>query len=141
MNGRATKFLSLLILFAALSGLAAQEGNPGERRRDLPARKAPQAISGQDRPDLRRNWNLFWFGGLASPDYLDFKNHQAAAEVRRWGHLLPQGPVAKLRPSAGSANPSSSQPTTPPAVPAAASGSGPTWMNLGPTANLTTASF
>jgi len=141
MNRWAIRILPLLALLTALSSLAAQEENPGERRRDLPARKGPHAISGQDRPDLRRDWNLFWFGGLASPDYLDFKNHQAAAEVRRWGHLLPQGPAAKLLPSAGPANPSSPQPTAQPAVQLAVSGSGPAWVNLGPTANLITSSF
>lgn len=140
MSRWATRFLPMLALLMALSSLAAQEGNPGERRRDLPARKGPHAISGQDRPDLRRDWNLFWFGGLASPDYLDFKNRQAAAETRRWGHLLPQG-SGKFLPSAGPANPSSPQPTAQPAVQPAAAVSGPTWVNLGPTANLTTSSF
>jgi len=132
MNGWATRSISMLTLFAAMSGLAAQEGNPGERRRELPARKGPRAISGQDRPDLRRDWNLFWFGGLASPGYLDFKNQRAAEEVRRWGHLLPKGPGAKLLASAGP-SPSGAQP--------AVSGSGSPWVNLGPTANLTSASF
>jgi hypothetical protein len=141
MNGRATKFLSLLILFAALSGLAAQEGNPGQRRLDLPYRQSPHALGGQDRPDLRRNWNLFWFGGKISPAYLDYKNRVAAAEVRRWGHLFPQGPAVKLPPSTGPANPSSPQPTAQPTVQPAASSSGPTWVNRGPTANLTTSSF
>ncbi|WP_257311049.1 dockerin type I domain-containing protein [Geothrix fuzhouensis] len=135
MNGRATKFLSLLILFAALSGLAAQEGNPGERRRDLPYRRTSHVLSGHDRADLRRDWNLFWFGGLASPDYLDYKNRMATQEARIWSPRRLQ--------ISGSAAPVA-QPLTGSALPAALisgpAGVGGTWRNLGPFSQLTNTS-
>ena len=119
MNPRATKCLSLLLLSAALSGLAAQEGNPGERRRELPYRRSPHALGGHDRADLRRDWNLFWFGGKASPAYLDFKNQAAMREARAWApHRLPL---------AGGALPAATGP----------SGVGGTWANLGPFSQLT----
>src|SRR5512133_131595 len=122
MHGRATKFLSLLILSAALSGLAAQEGNPGERRRDLPYRKSPHALSGHDRADLRRDWNLFWFNGKASPDYLDYKNQVAVREAGAWA-------PRRLQFTAGStlAAPLATGPA----------GVGGTWTNLGPFSQLT----
>jgi len=122
MHGRATKFLSLLILSAALSGLAAQEGNPGERRRDLPYRKSPHALSGHDRADLRRDWNLFWFNGKASPDYLDYKNQVAVREAGAWA-------PRRLQLAAGS--PLAAPLATGPA------GVGGTWTNLGPFSQLT----
>ena len=129
MNHRANPFLSLFLLFAALSGLAAQEGNPAERRRDLPYQGTPHALSGQDRPDLRRDWDLFWFGGKASPAYLDYKNQVAAQQIRLWTprHLPNAGPLAQ--PLAGA--PLATALVTGPA------GIGGTWVNLGPFSQLT----
>ena len=122
MNRRATMFLSLFLLAAALSGLGAQEGNPGQRRRELPYRKSPHALGGHDRADLRRDWTLFWFGGKPSPDYLDYKNQLAAREARAW-------PSRRLPLAAGAA------PAAEGAAPAQATGPagvGGTWRNLGP---------
>ncbi|HEY3401633.1 MAG TPA: dockerin type I domain-containing protein [Geothrix sp.] len=118
----ATRFISLLALLAALPSLTAQEGNPGERRRELPYRKTAHALSGHDRADLRREWNLFWFNGKASPGYLDYKNQLAQQEARIW---TPR----RLQLSSGSALPAL-QATGP-------SGVGGTWTNLGPFSQLT----
>jgi len=119
MNHRAITFLSLL-LSTALSPLGAQVGNPGERRRELPYRKSPHALGGHDRADLRRDWNLFWFGGKVSPDYLDYKNQAAVREARTWApHRLPL--------ASGGALPAATGPT----------GVGGTWTNLGPFSQLT----
>ncbi len=123
--GSRTRLLTSFALLVAC-GLAAQEANLIEQRRNLPARVGPHAIKGHDRPDLRRDWNLQWFGGRLSPEYLDYKNQLAQEEVSRWSHLLPR-PVTVHRLPATAAL----------AAPAA----GPTWTNLGPKANLTTASF
>lgn len=84
--------------------------------------------SDPDRPDLRRDWNLYWFGGKPSPAYLDYKNRLAIREMQRWGQLLPQAPGAKPLPAiVGTA--------------AAPTGTGGTWVNLGPLANSTSTSF
>ncbi|WP_257306734.1 dockerin type I domain-containing protein [Geothrix campi] len=122
MNGRATKSVSLLILSAALSGLLAQEGNPAERRRNLPYRQSPHALGGHDRADLRRDWNLFWFSGKPSPDYLDYKNRLAGQETRIWA-------PKHLQITSGSALPD--------ALATGPSGVGGTWTNLGPFSQLT----
>jgi hypothetical protein len=120
MTRRATTFLSLMLLCAALSSLDAQVGNPGERRRELPYRKSPHAMGGHDRADLRRDWDLFWFGGKASPDYLDYKNQAAVREARAWA-------PHRLALAAGGALPAANGPT----------GVGGTWTNLGPFSQLT----
>ena len=81
-----------------------------------------------DRPDLRRDWNLYWFGGQPSPAYLDYKNHLATREMRRWGNLMPKAGSSKPLPAiVGTA--------------AAPSGTGGTWTCLGPTAQTTSTKF
>jgi len=122
MNRWALRCLPMLALLVAFSSLAAQEGNPGERRRDLPYRRTPHALSGHDRADLRRDWNLWWFNGKASPEYLDYKNRLAAQEARIW---TPR----RLQLSGGSALPA--------ALVTGPSGVGGTWTNLGPFSQLT----
>lgn len=117
---RSTLITSLVLGLAACA-LGAQDLSLGERRRELPARKGPRALSGHDRADARRDWNLFWFGGRPSPEQLDAKGRLAAQEARRWEHTLPRTPGSAFL-------------LTPPAV-------GGTWVNLGPTANLTSANF
>lgn len=94
-----------------------------------PGRQHP-AVTGSepDRPDLRRDWNLYWFGGQPSPAYLDYKNHLAAREMRRWGNLMPKAGSSKLLPAiVGTA--------------AAPSGTGGTWQPLGPLANSTSTQY
>ncbi len=120
-----TRFLATLALLLALP-MEAQESSVFQRRMELPARKGPKASSGHDRADLRRDWNLLWFGAQADPAYLDSKNQLAGRERVRWAHLFPGGPKALLA-VAGS--------------PGTASSASGTWVNLGPTSNLTTASF
>ncbi|NTW86479.1 MAG: hypothetical protein HGB30_09990 [Holophagaceae bacterium] len=120
-------FSSSAILALALTlPLAAQEAaNPVLRRRSLPARVGPDALSGHDRADLRREWDLYWFGGRLSPAYLDFKNQVAEKEVQRWRHLLTS--ATGSRPLQATA--------------AAAASNAPTWVNLGPTSNLVDATW
>ena len=121
-----TRTLTALALLLALP-LGAQ--GLGQRRMDLPARENP-ALEGSepDRPDLRRDWNLWWFGGKPSPAYLDYKNRLAVQEMRRWGRLLPQASGAKPLPAfVGTAS--------------APTGTGGMWMNLGPMANSTNSSY
>ncbi len=117
--------LTPLALFLALPLGARSLPNAGT----LPGRANP-ALKGDepDRPDLRRDWNLYWFGGKPSPAYLDYKNHLAAREMRRWGNLMPKAGSAKLLPAiVGTA--------------AAPSGTGGTWVSLGPTANSTSLKY
>ena len=118
-------FTTLTLLLAL--PLGAQD--LGQLRRDLPGRENPALEGkGNDRPDLRRDWNLWWFAGKPSPAYLDYKNHLAAKEMRRWGRLIPQAQGAKPLPAiVGSA--------------AAPGGTGGTWASLGPMANLTSTSL
>ena len=125
MGMSSTRVLTSLAILLALP-LGAQDASVFQRRRELPARKGPGALSGHDRADLRRDWNLVWFGGQASPAYLDYKNQLAAQERTRWANLFPTGSRALL--------------AAPGLVVPAAAGAG-TWVNLGPTANLTTANF
>jgi len=123
-----TRTLTALALLLALP-LGAQDLRLGQRRMDLPGRENP-ALEGReaDRPDLRRDWNLWWFGGKLSPAYLDYKNQVAVQEMKRWGRLMPQAPGSRLLPAfIGAA--------------AAPAGTGGTWVNLGPTANLTNATW
>ena len=124
--GTRTRLLTSLALLVAC-GLAAQGPDLLEQRRNLPARVGPQAIKGQDRPDLRRDWNLLWFGGRLSPEYLDYKNQLAEQEIRRWADLFPRpaGPKQLL---------------AAPSIAAASSAPG-AWVNLGPTSNLVDASW
>ncbi len=113
---------SALLALALALPLAAQEAtNPVLRRRSLPARVGPNALSGHDRADLRRDWNLYWFGGRLSPEYLDYKNLVAAEEVQKWRHTLPTVLEGRALPVAGSGT--------------------PTWVNLGPTSNVVDASW
>ncbi|HEX9010188.1 MAG TPA: dockerin type I domain-containing protein [Holophagaceae bacterium] len=121
-------FTTLTLLLAL--PLGAQDRDLLRLRRDLPARENSSALQGEeaDRPDLRRDWNLWWFGGKLSPDYLDYKNRLAARELQRWGALMPQAPGAKPLPAVVGAA-------------AAPAGTGGTWVNLGPTANLVNATW
>lgn len=126
MGRHPARFLSFFLLLAALGLDAQSETNPLLRRRSLPARTGPNALSGHDRADLRREWDLFWFGGKQSPEYMDYKNRLAAEEVQRWRNTFP-------KPDGGHAL--SAVLPTPPGT------GGASWVNLGPTANATTASF
>jgi hypothetical protein len=110
-----SRALSLSALALCLAGsLAAQDQSLGERRMNLPSRRAMQALGGHDRADLRQDWNRYFFGGEPTPEYLEFKAKLAAEEMARW-----------------------SDPRALPAVP----GSSSTWVNLGPKANLITGSY
>jgi hypothetical protein len=117
-----TRCLTSLALLVAC-GLGAQDdANPVLHRRSLPARTGPHAIKGHDLPDLRHAWDLYWFGGELSPDYMDYKNRMAAQEVQRWRALFPKAQGEAILP-------------TPPGV------GGVTWTNLGPTSNLVNATW
>ena len=52
-----------------------------------------QEREGYDRPDLRRDANLLWFGGAPSPAELDARNALAAQEVERWAYQIPGAPM------------------------------------------------
>lgn len=132
-----TRCLIPLTLLLALPLEAQSPSNPVLRRRSLPARVGPNALSGHDRADLRHAWDLFWFGGRLSPDYMDFKNRLAAAEVQKWGHLFPKAPGRPLP----AAQATSAGAVALPSVQAAAAASGAAWINLGPTTNVTDASW
>ncbi|MCX6547828.1 MAG: hypothetical protein NTW40_07275, partial [Acidobacteria bacterium] len=93
---------ALLLLALALPLVGQEASNPVLRRRSLPARVGPNALSGHDRADLRRDWNLYWFGGRLSPEYLDYKNLVAAEEVQKWRRTLPALPGGRALPAAGS---------------------------------------
>lgn len=112
---------SLLALWLAAALPAQESQSLGQRRRELPARKGPNAIAGHDRPDLRRDWNLYWFGGRPSVEYLDFKAQAAVGQARVWNHLMPR--PEGLRPSGKQMF------------------AGPTWVNRGPFGNLTTTDY
>jgi len=66
----------LALLLAALTTAQATE----------PGRKGPKE---PDRADLRALANLEWFGGQASPEYLDFKARVAEQELQKWAPLIP----------------------------------------------------
>lgn len=90
--------------------LAAQDGSLPQRRAELPARRDP-ALQGQhDRPDQRRDFELWWHGGEASREYLDAVNRLAREDAERQLQALQPGLL-------------------------------PTWVNLGPRSNLTSASW
>jgi hypothetical protein len=55
--------------------------------------KAEEEKNGLDRPDLRRDANLLWFGGAPSPAEMDARNALAAQEVERWAHQIPGAPM------------------------------------------------
>ena len=57
------------------------------------ALRAEQEREGLDRPDLRRDANLMWFGGAPSPAELDARNALAAQEVERWAYQIPGAPI------------------------------------------------
>lgn len=126
MGFSSSRSLTTLSLLLALP-LGAQD--LGRLRRDLPGRENP-ALEGKeaDRPDLRRDWNLWWFGGKLSPAYLDYKNHVAAREMKHWGALLPKAAGTGVLPAIIGAA-------------AAPSGTGGSWTSLGPTANLVNATW
>ena len=101
------------LVSATLPGFAQ---SPAERRSALPARKDPK-IKGHDLAQERIEANRVWFGGEASPEYLDFKASLSRQELDRWT----PGRGAKLLQAVPAT-------TTP-------------WTNLGPRANLVSASF
>lgn len=110
-----SRWMRLSALALCLAGdLPAQERSLGERRMALPYRNTKHAVPGHDRPELRTDWNRYFFGGEATLEYLDFKARLAEQEAARW-EMARQVP----------------------AVP----GSSSTWVNLGPKANLTSGSF
>ncbi len=81
--------------------------------RDAGAREREEEEGeGYDRPDLRRDANLAWFGGAPSPEELDARNALAAREVERWAHQFPGALVG------------------PHALPLPANSA--TWRNIGP---------
>ncbi len=57
------------------------------------ALRVEQEKEGLDRPDLRRDANLMWFGGAPSPAELDARNALAAQEVERWAYQIPGAAV------------------------------------------------
>lgn len=90
------------------------EGEGGPRR----GPRAPK-MKRQDRPELRGAWNEFWFGGKPDPEFLKHKAKAAAEEAEKWGHLLPKGGDVLLPLAPGTTN---------------------TWSNLGPQADINSAS-
>lgn len=126
MGISSTRLLSALALILALPMGAQDDANPVLRRSSLPARSGSNALSGHDRADLRRDWDLFWFGGKQSPEYLDYKNRLAAEEILRWRNSFP-------KPQGGRAFPA--------ILPAPPGTGGASWTPLGPTSNLTPAGW
>lgn len=126
MGISSSRVITALTLLVAFSLEAQTVTNPILRRRSLPARVGPYALSGHDRPDLRRDWDLYWFGGKLSPEYLDFKNHLAAEEIQRWRHLFPKVLGDRALPAI---------------LPTPGGTGGASWVNLGPTANVTDATW
>jgi hypothetical protein len=121
-----TRILTSLALVVACGLEAQAPTNPVLRRRSLPARVGPDALSGHDRADLRRDWDLYWFGGKLTPDYMDFKNRAAAEEIRKWGHLLPKAGTDRALTAI---------------LPTPSGTGGFSWTNLGPTSNLVDATW
>lgn len=102
--------LRILLLAFTASSLAAQV--PGGRLK-LPAQALGKANPGQDREDLREQWDLLWLGGRQRPEDLDRKAALARAEVAKSQALQ------SLVSPAGSSR----------------------WVNLGPFSNLITSDF
>ena len=102
------------LLLTALLGVSLGAQSPAERRGTLPARQ-PGKLKGHDLAIERIEANRIWFGGEASPEYLDYKAALSKREMDRWmggSHLLQSLPASTA-----------------------------TWVNLGPTANLVTTSY
>ena len=56
----------------------------------IPTKALPkQGAKEPDRADLRALANLEWFGGPATPEYLDFKARVAEQELQRWEAQIP----------------------------------------------------
>jgi hypothetical protein len=116
--------LSLSFLVAILaSGVTQAQVAPlrppeavGEETRPHAKVRTPK-LKRPDRADLREAWNAYWFGGKADPEYLKHKAKAAAEEAEKWSHLLPNGEDRPLAP--GTLN---------------------TWSNLGPMADVNSAS-
>lgn len=121
-----TRLITSLALLVACALDAQAPSNPVLRRRSLPARVGPDALKGHDMPDLRHAWDLYWFGGAATPEYMDYKNLLAAQEVQKWRHQLPG---------------SSRERALPAIVPAPPGVGGGAWVNLGPTSNTVDATW
>jgi hypothetical protein len=119
-----TRFLTTLTLLLT-APLTSEDLGPRPSPKKLLGRPSIAPDTGLDQPDLREAWDLFWFGGRLSPSYMDYKNTLAAQEMQRWGHLT-------VRPQAAGTSSSSIVPTA-----AAPTGTGGTWVNLGPTSNTT----
>ena len=101
------KTWSAILLLTAT--LAAQEA---PKKIDVPViKQAPASEEPKgDRPDLRRDFDLLWFGGEPSAQYLDYKKARAKEEMEIWAHTMP-GYRGDLQ-----------------AIP----GTGAAWINLGP---------
>ena len=106
---------TLMAIGAGLCPVPAQAQSPAERRASLPARKSGK-LKGQDLAQERIEASRIWFGGEATPDYLDAKARLSRLELER---LSSRG--AKILQ----------------AVPSSAA----TWTNLGPKANLISPSY
>ncbi len=108
-------FKPVVLLLGLGAGILSAQ-SLAERRATLPARQNGQ-LKGHDLALERIEAARMWFGGEASPEYLDFKAGLSRREMQRWfpaegAHLLPALP-----------------------------GTSSVWTNLGPRANLTTASY
>ncbi len=104
-----------LAIGVGLCPVPVEAQNPAEHRATLPARKNGK-LRGQDLAQERIEASRIWFGGEASPAYLDAKARLSRQELERWS---PQGgKVLQAAPSASA-----------------------TWTNLGPKANLISTSY
>ena len=74
---------------SAVSSAQPQKAKAAPRK----AVQEEQEKEGLDRPDLRRDANLMWFGGAPSPAELDARNALAAQEVERWAFQIPGAPT------------------------------------------------
>ena len=84
MNHFKTWFATLL-LTATLSA----QVSPGKSDTPIVKRTAASEEAEGDRPDLRRDFDLLWFGGEPSAQYLDYKKARAQEELERWAHTFP----------------------------------------------------
>ncbi|MBK8726803.1 MAG: hypothetical protein IPL96_12360 [Holophagaceae bacterium] len=121
------------LALCAGSSAPQEPGNPGARRVLLPARRIQVAgpaagpASGHDRADLRRDAARAWFGGAATPAYLDFKGRLAAEHRTRFAASFAD---ALADPASGAKLPAAGFPSGTSA-----------WTNLGPRAEATTPGF